>query len=94
MKLQSNELRLGNLLYPIHLDGYAKVIEIMVSGVGIQKMDDETQKSLVLTEYIHRLEPIPLTEEWLVKFGFNRCINNKDSGCKQYGRNRKGIDLI
>lgn len=70
--MKANELRIGNILHPIHLEGYAEVIEIMVSGIGIQKHCDNTQKSLVLTGDLHRLEPIPLTKEILLKCGFER----------------------
>lgn len=68
--MKATELRLGNYLKPIHLAGNAEVIEIMVSGIGIQKVGDPTQKTLVLSEDIHRLEPILLSAEWLIKFGW------------------------
>lgn len=40
------------------------------------------------------MQPIPLTEEWLMKFGFELTISNKDSGYKQYGINKNGFDIM
>jgi len=55
MSIQANELRIGNLI----LDNISNKIE---------KVDYLTIKIVINEEDIY--EPIPLTEEWLLKFGF------------------------
>jgi hypothetical protein len=37
---------------------------------------------------------IPLTEEWLLNFGFELLFENKDSGFKKYAVNKKGFDIM
>jgi len=58
--LSKNELRIGNLT---NNNGYISAI----TGQDIydlsQGMDSEC------------FQPIPLTEEWLLKFGFEKCLN-------------------
>jgi hypothetical protein len=57
--MKANELRLGNLIYDIPERG-GKIIS--VNKVWI----DDDGESL----YFDLCNPIPLTEEWLLKFGF------------------------
>jgi|688.fasta_scaffold662884_2 hypothetical protein len=57
--MKANELRLGNLIYDIPERG-GKIIS--VNKVWI----DDDGESL----YFDLCNPIPLTEEWLIKFGF------------------------
>ena len=57
--MKANELRLGNLIYDIPERG-GKIIS--VNKVWI---DDDGE-----CLYFDLCNPIPLTEEWLVKFGF------------------------
>ena len=65
--MKSSELRIGNYVY-FHGD----VEEInMVDGYGI--IGREEQPSCPIEEF----EPIPLTEEWLLKFGFEKNDNNQ-----------------
>ena len=64
--MKANELRIGNLLQgePIlipKLDMYGDGI-MAITGEGISLME----RGVI----IDRLHPIPLTEEWLLKFGF------------------------
>jgi hypothetical protein len=65
--MKANELRIGNLvwLYCHHEP---------VSVVQIFKEDNEywLETDLHEGEKLGIFEPIPLTEEWLVKFGFER----------------------
>ena len=56
-----NELRIGNLV--LTKDGITKVSDVL--EVGINMIHDSWEYDL------GDIEPIPLTEEWLVKFGFN-----------------------
>ena len=59
--MKSNELRIGNLIYnPV------QKINIVADG-GLIAMESMREKAV--KDY-KGFEPIPLTEEWLVKFGF------------------------
>lgn len=67
--IQANELRIGNLVY----DRGDKILRIDYW----ERKDMIAQKVVVggfvghpFTEDIEFLKPIPLTEEWLLKFGF------------------------
>ena len=65
-----SELRIGNLLTVGNYD--VKVIEIHHLGVQVCDLE-ETQDTWEL--YTDRIKPIPLTEEWLEKFGFEKDEN-------------------
>lgn len=54
--MEVNELRSGNWIdtKDFHIDEFK----------GLYQYDPEWYK------YVHMFEPIPLTEEWLIKFGF------------------------
>lgn len=54
--MSTNELRIGNWIdtKDFHFDKFK----------GLYQYDPEWYK------YVHMFEPIPLTEEWLLKFGF------------------------
>lgn len=69
--MKNSELRIGNLVMPLpnkshYGDKLIKVESVYEDGININfreyKMAD--------------LQPIPLTEEWLIKFGF---VKNNDS---------------
>ena len=65
--MEANELRIGNFLY-------GKEIE-RVKAIGIEGyvwFDEERNLSVELCQ------PIPLTEEWLLKFGF-KAWDNKET---------------
>jgi hypothetical protein len=59
-ELTASELRIGNLIL---MKGFHAVIITADYIVSIQNGDN-------------RFEPIPLTEEWLLKFGFKAITNN------------------
>jgi len=63
--MKSNELRVGNILTVGRYD--VKVIEIHHLGVQVCDLE-ETQDTW--EPYVDRIKPIPLTEEWLLNFGF------------------------
>jgi len=64
--MTANELRIGNL---VDLGNrIAKVIEINHLACVVVDLE-ETQDTI---EDYDRTKPIPLTEEWLLKFGFKR----------------------
>ena len=62
--MKANELRIGNLIL---LDG---VNELYLDGIG----EDEVHSSEGGYLEVERIEGIPLTEEWLLKFGFIKCL--------------------
>ena len=72
--MKSNELRIGNLVQDRHSEECG-MIDIVVLGI-IDTMEN------------HSYEPIPLTEEWLVKFGFIR-----QGGRKMWVKDKLCIDL-
>ena len=70
--MKSNELRIGNVIhFPFHAEN------VKIVGVGISedfkttKIQVETEGS-ILMDVPSVFKPIPLTEEWLVKFGFEQ----------------------
>ena len=68
--MTANEVRIGNLLSVGNYD--VKVVEIHHLGVQVCDLE-ETQDTWEL--FSDRIKPIPLTEEWLLKFGFTICEN-------------------
>lgn len=67
--MEKTELRIGNLIWHIGL-GEAKIIEIRRDGITICNPKNEEEFKFEPNERLYRIEPIPLTEEWLLKFGF------------------------
>jgi hypothetical protein len=79
--MKANELRIGNLV----LDRGGKILtidrfygnKIECDVKGMPDKDPLTSTPIYyhpLTEEIEYLQPIPLTEEWLLKFGFEKHI--------------------
>jgi len=69
--MKANELRIGNYVNIMNDtvdDEYVKVI-VTIRRNFAEIECNEDQDSF---EY-HEIQPIPITEEWLVKFGFNKC---------------------
>jgi hypothetical protein len=77
----ASELRIGNLL---ECFGIREVVAIKKNKV---KIENETEKGQFILEWTSvkslSLKPIPLTEDWLLKFGFN-CINRPKMAFKLY----------
>jgi hypothetical protein len=68
-EIKAHDLMLGNLLKYVNGENIFKVIGIHEFGI-----DSEDEIETTYMEY-ENFEPIPLTEEWLVRFGFENCIN-------------------
>ena len=67
--IQSNELRLGNLVYD------SNKRERYVSAIGVGNtiwFDDKADYSPKYYSDHKNIHPIPLTTEWLEKFGFDK----------------------
>ena len=64
--MNATELRIGNLLWDIEDDYLVKV-----------EMIDGYEKSIngFNETYFEIVKPIPLTEEWLLKFGFEKSLD-------------------
>ena len=62
--MEAKELRIGNYLHSIVSNCNHKK--------GLVEIEIETFAKIRLQNALQSLEPIPLTEEWLVKFGFKR----------------------
>jgi len=64
--MKAKDLRIGNY---VNMDGYpAEVFKITKAFIGCGRF---RQKNF------DEIEPIPLTEEWLIKFGFNKEHNEE-----------------
>ena len=87
--MKANELRIGNLLIANNLlyrkEGENKIACVvgidsekeykeLKSSITIYHIDDEFKDTY--GQWIKHLEPIPLTEEWLIKFGFEKKENS------------------
>ncbi len=72
--MKANELRIGNLVSHHDFEGYfPKVIGIKSNGVVILEMPTGFGE-LHSADY----EPIPLTEEWLLNFGFEKFVYDSE----------------
>jgi len=74
--MKANALRIGNFVW----DNYSG--EMIVHNINAEYhcIDLIKQNGLPSGRYdIESIEPIPLTEEWLVRFGFTKCNNTKVS---------------
>lgn len=75
--IQANELRIGNLVLMDGKEvGIISEIRSNHSKVIYQgEVNGNISTRFSLIEFI-RLEPIPLTEEWLVRFGFRKTFDS------------------
>jgi len=62
--VKSNELRIGNLLTVKYTKQIKEDFVTEIKGYDIVRIEENDFNTL-------NYEPIPLTEEWLLKFGFN-----------------------
>lgn len=60
--MKANELRIGNWIKS-QFGGIQQAVDVMCDGINTLKYEG------INYEFI---EPIPLTEEWLLKFGFDK----------------------
>ena len=71
--MTANELKIGNLVYFKHCD-YDSTIPRKVELVQNPNLLGLEKIAVNQIEFNH-VEPIPLTEEWLLNFGFTLCEN-------------------
>jgi len=78
--MKANELRIGNYLNFFD-KAFVKIVSIRKDNTYyIESKKEHTTYYHVIDAY----EPIPLTEEWLLKFGFEKHLNifiNKQGWC-------------
>lgn len=100
--MEANELRIGNMLewirYDESLNQDVCVYNIARTATRVYTGIEELPEVLVSLEC---LKPIPLTEEWLVKFGFEKhrktigshefCFTHSGLQFCIYGNNKKGF---
>jgi hypothetical protein len=94
--MNANELRLGNYIQDTNYPERVCRVFRLTQGndFNITYHYDRVCECSYANERKESLQPIPLTEEWLMKFGFKLTISNKDSGYKQYGINKNGFDIM
>ena len=76
--MKAKDLRIGNLVTDEWYDSFKTVIEvesIIEKGINIEIENDGNypelaQHTIEPEGLISKLKPIPLTKEWLLKFGF------------------------
>ena len=68
--MKANELRIGNLIWE-NYGGIYMVREIREKEVIISK----TKTTIAVGYKYSEVKVIELTEEWLLKFGFEKCLN-------------------
>ena len=72
--MTKEELRVGNHVNTDSKSELRTVVEIRHSVVSVKYIRSDTnQPHQSMVEY-DRLTPIPLTEEWLLKFGFRKML--------------------
>ena len=85
--MEAKELRINNF---IRLKENGNIFDVKVVGTRCEAID--VYNNGVYTSYFKNiddyLEPIPLTEEWLLKFGF--VIHNKPNGYTEYIKYKEG----
>jgi hypothetical protein len=70
--MKASELRIGNLVIKSLKSGIGRKIEAKIGHADISRIFEETGS--------FNYEPIPLTDEWMVRFGFK-----KDEHCYYLG---------
>jgi hypothetical protein len=75
--MKASELRIGNLIYGIYeniedeVDQKSENVKDIVNFIGYDPWDNFFWvEGTINAEFYESFEPIPLTEEWLVRFGF------------------------
>lgn len=74
--MESKELRIGNYVWST--DGYFGQIEDQITEIEYKRVGTTHSKTPYLP--IENVEPILLTEEWLLKFGFEKCDSYFEQG--------------
>ena len=111
--IQANELRLGNLVNRKFLNPSPKGLqtcftECKIVSIGIERIIYECKDKSLNKVKFDIISPIPITEEWLLKFGFEWSIQHQahylkgfdyvidvcDGFCRVIKYRRNGENLI
>jgi len=80
--MDSKDLRIGNF---IRLKENGNIFDVKVVGTRCESID--VYNNGIYTSYLknidYYLEPIPLTESWAIKFGYEDLIDMAISFCKE-----------
>jgi hypothetical protein len=80
MNIDKNELRIGNLLIVAGIDR-----EVVVSGLFKSHFVCEDKNGIRFDESLRiNYQPIPLTEEWLLRFGFKGEVKSPSQNHSNY----------
>lgn len=87
--MEAKELRIGNLVTDEFYDSFKIVIEVKsINNEGINLIVENDGEYPEMASYwiepeytFDKLRPIPLTEEWLLKFGFEKDSVNDYNLC-------------
>jgi len=74
MKIKINELRIGNLVREDY-SGNMVITDIFSSHEPKQLNLRHPNHTAIGRYDLKNIKPIPLTEEWLLKFGFEKALN-------------------
>lgn len=71
--MEIKELRIGNAVYSCSKEGREVIVCRSIDSSGINPFNNDSD-CIWFREGVgeFHIEPIPLTEEWLIKFGFHR----------------------
>lgn len=69
--MKAKDLRIGNIVHYKLFNHYITIRGMAKDSIWVNDSEDAGPISIV------HIEPIPLTEEWLVKFGFQRSSKTK-----------------
>ena len=70
--IKANELRIGNLVYYKITDNFDERKE----WLEVCKIDHDDLRILGIKDEMNQdYQPIPITEDWLLKFGFEKDVN-------------------
>src|SRR4051812_22960885 len=79
--MKASELRIGNLVtWGNYSESLKSIMNIDKEACRVKTAYSEDSEGKFFTAFTKDLEPIPLTEEWLLKFGFKKVGSNYESG--------------
>ena len=70
--MKSEELRIGNLVLDTELNKVVEITMIGKKGISCFALTYDSKKEDYI--YSSKIEPIPLSEEWVLKFGFEKKV--------------------
>lgn len=91
--MKANELRIGNLVNGVLDNGNQFIFEVITLSSEPEKIEvycQDPRMGLSVDDY---WEPIPLTEEWLIKFGFEKSIDHYTRIYRKEVYRNNGIEL-